>query len=227
VAHRSERLKRGLRKGESVTGALYDAGYGSSSRMYEQAPTVLGMTPSLYKKGGAGMKIHYTVVDSSLGKVLVGATKRGVCAVSLGSSEGELQSGLRREYPKADMRPDDGELGEWTQAILRHIEGKAPHVDLPLDVQATAFQHRVWEELRKIPYGSTRSYGEVARGIGQPGASRAVAQACASNHVALLVPCHRVVRENGGPGGYRWGVWLKLALLKRERAVAQVEAGEE
>jgi AraC family transcriptional regulator of adaptative response/methylated-DNA-[protein]-cysteine methyltransferase len=173
------------------------------------------------------MTIHYTIVDSSLGKVLVGATERGVCAVSLGASESDLQSGLRREYPEANVRKDDGDLQAWTRAILRHIEGKEPRIDLPLDVQATAFQQRVWEELRKIPYGSTRSYSEVARSIGQPGASRAVAQACGSNHVALLVPCHRVVRENGEPGGYRWGAALKLALLKREQTVALAEAREE
>ena len=162
------------------------------------------------------MKISYTIVDCHLGRMLVGMTEQGICAVSLGDSDPALESGLRTEYPAADICRDESGLNEWVGAILSPLQGQRPNLDLPIDVQATAFQWRVWEELRTIPYGSTRSYSQVAGSIGQPGATRAVARACATNHVALVIPCHRVVREDGDLGGYRWGVERKKALLELE-----------
>jgi AraC family transcriptional regulator of adaptative response/methylated-DNA-[protein]-cysteine methyltransferase len=162
------------------------------------------------------MQIRYTVVDSPLGKLLVAATLRGVCAVAMGASELELSKGLSREYPAATISQDEGTLSRWTTQIIAHLEGRAPRLDLPLDVQATAFQWQVWQALAAIPYGETRTYGAVADAIGRPRAIRAVARACATNPVALVIPCHRVVPAAGGEGGYRWGVPRKKALLKRE-----------
>jgi AraC family transcriptional regulator of adaptative response/methylated-DNA-[protein]-cysteine methyltransferase len=219
-AHRVGRVKERLRAGEPVAGALYEAGYGSSSRLYEQAPAHLGMTPASYRRGGQGMAIAYTIVDSPLGRLLVAATERGVCAVSLGDDDAVLEAGLRREYPAAAIRRDAGEMGEWVAAILRHLAGDQPRLDLPLDLQGTAFQWRVRELLRAIPYGSTSSYGDLAHALGQPGAARAVARVCATNPVAVVLPCHRVVRRDGDLGGYRWGLERKRALLAGERAGA-------
>jgi AraC family transcriptional regulator of adaptative response/methylated-DNA-[protein]-cysteine methyltransferase len=216
-AKRLEGLKERLREGETVTRALYDAGYGSSSRLYERAPDHLGMTPATYRRGGQGKRIHYAIADSPLGRLLVAATDRGVCAVYLGDSDEELESLLLREYPAAEVRRGTGLVDRWIASIVNHLKGRQPHLDLPLDVQATAFQRRVWEELRAIPYGSTRSYGEIARRLGEPGAARAVGRACATNPVSIVVPCHRAVREDGAPGGYRWGVKRKERLLATER----------
>lgn len=223
AAHRLARVKARLRDGEEVTSALYDAGYGSSSRLYEQATGRLGMTPGTYRRGGQGMRIGYTIVDSPLGRLLVGATDAGVCAVCLGDDDTALEAALRAEYPAAEIRRDGaGEAGSagWVQAVVDHLSGRRSRLDLPLDVQATAFQWRVWEALRAIPMGETRSYGEVARAIGEPKAARAVAHACATNPVALVIPCHRVVRANGRPGGYRWGSARKEALLRQEQEQA-------
>jgi AraC family transcriptional regulator of adaptative response/methylated-DNA-[protein]-cysteine methyltransferase len=206
-ARRMRRLKSSLRKGDDVTTALYDAGFGSSSRLYERAPAQLGMTPATYRQGGAGMKIHYTIVSSPLGRLLVGATDRGISALYLGKDDGPLESSLRKEYPRAEVRRDRNGLEGWVGKILEHLRGREPNLDLPTDVQATAFQRRVWEELRKIPYGATRTYSQVARAIGKPTAIRAVARACATNPVSVVVPCHRVVREDG-----------KQALLEHESA---------
>ncbi len=215
-ACRMDRFKGELRKGEAVTSALYGAGYGSPSRLYERAPAQLGMTPAIYRRGGAGMRIHYTVVPCPLGLLLVAATERGICAITLGDADDALADGLTREYPAAAIARDDSGLDSAVATIVRHLHGQEPHLDLPLDLQATAFQWRVWEALQAIPYGSTRSYGEIARAIGQPTAARAVAQACATNRVALAIPCHRVVRDNGEVGGYRWGVERKRTLLAQE-----------
>src|SRR5262245_4154844 len=201
-ARRLAAFKGRLRKGDSVTGALYDVGFGSSSRLYEDVQERLGMTPAVYRRGGRGMSIGYTVTGTPLGRLLVAATERGVAAVSLGDSEAELEKALRAEYPAAEIRRDDAPLRPWVRLVLDELAGAAPRADLPLDLQATAFQHRVWRELRAIPRGQTRSYSEVARRLGRPGAARAVAQACATNRVALLVPCHRVVEAGGGLGGY-------------------------
>jgi AraC family transcriptional regulator of adaptative response/methylated-DNA-[protein]-cysteine methyltransferase len=210
------RLKARLKQGDNVTTALYQAGYNSSSRLYEQAPARLGMTPATYGRGGAGAQIGYSIVDSPLGRLLVAATERGVCFVSLAGSDAELESALAREYPAAAIARDDARLGEWIGAVVRHLGGEH-NLDLPLDVQATAFQWRVWEALKAIPYGDTRSYGQVAAALGDPNAARAVARACATNPVALVIPCHRVVREGGEMGGYRWGADRKRALLEQEQ----------
>lgn len=221
---RMRRLKSRLKKGENVTTALYEAGYGSSSRLYERAPSHLGMTPAVYGRGGAGMQIHYTIVHSPLGRLLVGATDRGVSALYLGESDAALRAALRKEYPAAELtsetaassRNNCGRLGDRVNKILAHLRGREPHLDLPTDVQGTAFQRRVWEELRRIPYGSTKTYTQVARAIGKPAAIRAVARACATNPVSVVVPCHRVVRQDGSLAGYRWGINVKQALLQKE-----------
>ncbi len=231
-AQRMRRLKSRLKRGDNVTTALYEAGYGSSSRLYERAPSHLGMTPAAYGRGGGGMQIHYTITGSPLGRLLVGATDRGISALYLGESDGALRAALRKEYPSADLFLDgeghgvkrqggNGSLGEWVGKILAHLRGQEPHLDLPTDVQATAFQRRVWEELRKIPYGVTKTYTEVARAIGRPAAIRAVARACATNPVSVVVPCHRVVRQDGNLAGYRWGIGRKRALLEKEEKAAR------
>ena len=216
-AIRLRKVKRRLREGEDVTGAMFDAGYGSSSRFYERAAPKLGMSPSTYRRGGAGMNIQYAIVDSPLGRLLVASTSRGVCAVAMGSSDAELERALAREYPAATIAIDNGALSAWTTAVLAHISGRQPRLDLPLDVQATAFQWQVWQALAAIPYGETRTYGQVAAAIGRPRAVRAVARACATNPVALAIPCHRVVSADGSTGGYRWGAGRKKTLLQREQ----------
>src|SRR5579871_1281028 len=215
-ALRLERLKSNLRNNRDVTTALYEAGYGSSRSLYERAPEQLGMTPATYRHGGRGMEIVYTTVHSPLGRLLVGRTERGICAVSLGDADKALEGALHEEYPEATIRRDSGKLNLWTSAVVAHLCGSRPELDLPLDVRATAFQWRVWQELRKIPYGETRSYSQIAQELGQPKAVRAVANACAANPAALVIPCHRVVRDSGEMGGYRWGVERKQALLSRE-----------
>jgi AraC family transcriptional regulator of adaptative response/methylated-DNA-[protein]-cysteine methyltransferase len=222
-ARRLERFKDQLKEGDAVTGALYDAGYRSSSQLYTQAPTRLGMTPTTYRKGGKGMDIMYTTTASPLGSLLVAATERGLCTIRFGESVADLEQALVREFPAATIRRDDPALRPWVDALVRYLDGRQPQLDLPLDVQATAFQSRVYEALRAIPYGSTRSYSQVAQAIGQPTAVRAVAHACATNPVALVIPCHRVVRDDGNLGGYRWGVERKRALLTQEAQA--VESG--
>jgi AraC family transcriptional regulator of adaptative response/methylated-DNA-[protein]-cysteine methyltransferase len=222
-SQRMRRLKRNLKKGDNVTTSMYEAGYGSSSRLYERAHAHLGMTPASYGRGGAGMTIDYAIATSPRGRVLVAATERGISAVYLGASDAELRAALLEEYPRAEVRPADqaaGGLAGWTNKILEHLRGQEPNLDLPTDVQATAFQRRVWEELRKIPYGATRTYTQVARAIGRPTAIRAVARACATNPVSVVVPCHRVVREDGNLAGYRWGISRKKALLEQEADAA-------
>ena len=219
-ARRAERFKSEVRQGRTVTDALYEAGYGSGSRLYEAAPARLGMTPGAYKRGGKGAQVRFTTAASSLGRVLVAATDRGICAVQLGDTDGALEAALRSEYPQATLHRDDAGLRPSLAAILAHLGGEVRQLDLPLDVAASAFQWRVWHALQEIPYGETRSYAEVAAAVGQPRAVRAVARACATNRVALLVPCHRVVRADGSEGGYRWGQERKHRLLASEKAVA-------
>jgi AraC family transcriptional regulator of adaptative response/methylated-DNA-[protein]-cysteine methyltransferase len=216
AAARARRFKQLVRKNHSVTDAIYDAGYGASSRAYEAAGSSLGMTPGTYRKGGSGMRIHYAVRLCPLGYVLVGATGRGICAVRLGDAPEELASGLRFEFPKAQISEDDGPVQAAIDAVLAYLAGAGPSPVLPLDVQATAFQARVWQELRRIPPGATRSYSEIAAALGQPSAARAVARACATNPAALVIPCHRVVHACGDPTGYRWGERRKRFLLKLE-----------
>jgi len=219
AAQRTDRLRRTLKEGRDVTTATYEAGYGSSSRLYAQSNSRLGMTPATYRDGGRGMEVHFTSVPTSIGTLLVAVTDRGVCAVSLGDSASTLERELRDELPNAAIeRADDPALAHAVMTIVDQIEGRASHsAELPVDLLATAFQLRVWQELRRVPYGETRSYGEIAAAIGQPKAVRAVASACARNRVAIVVPCHRVVRNDGASGGYRWGAARKRALLKRER----------
>jgi AraC family transcriptional regulator, regulatory protein of adaptative response / methylated-DNA-[protein]-cysteine methyltransferase len=209
-------LKAHLKGGRPVAEATYEAGYGSSSRVYEKADRQLGMTPATYGRGGKGMRIAYGLAQSSLGRVLVAATERGISAVYLGDDDRALVRALHEEYPAAETRRYDEALGPWLASVLKVVEGKKPAADLPLDVLATAFQWRVWQALREIPSGETRSYGEVAAAIGEPTAARAVARACATNRVSVVIPCHRVVAGDGSTSGYRWGVHRKRALLERE-----------
>jgi AraC family transcriptional regulator of adaptative response/methylated-DNA-[protein]-cysteine methyltransferase len=214
---RVNRFKQGVRKGEAITNAMYDAGFGSSSRLYEGASAQLGMTPATYGKGGRGAVINYAIAETPLGSLLVAATDKGVCSVMLGDSEATLKADLLKEFPAAEIRNDAKALRSSVNAIVEHLKNKSPRIDLPLDIQATAFQRQVWEHLRAIPYGATHSYSEVAKAIGQQKAVRAVARACATNPVALVIPCHRVIREDKSLGGYRWGLERKKKLLAREK----------
>ena len=215
-ARRMERMKTQLKNGTSVSRATYDAGYSSPSRAYDESRARLGMTPGAYRHGGRGVAIRFTTVDTALGAVIVAATERGVCFVALGDDPGALESELRREYPAAQVTRDDDELRSWAGAVVARLAGDEAD-RLPLDVPGTEFQWRVWEALQRIPRGETRTYAEVARELGQPSAARAVARACATNQVSLVIPCHRVVRGDGGLGGYRWGVDRKRELLAAER----------
>jgi AraC family transcriptional regulator of adaptative response/methylated-DNA-[protein]-cysteine methyltransferase len=210
-------LKRNLQAGDNVTRAMYDAGYGSSSRLYERTSSQLGMTPDKYRRGAIAATIRYAISDSPLGRLLVAATDKGVCSIQFARSDGELLEGLKREFPFAVRKRDEGALQAWTEALLAKMTGKELDAALPLDIRATAFQRRVWTYLQSIPFGATRSYSQVAKAIGQPSASRAVARACATNPVAVAIPCHRVVREDGSISGYRWGVERKKALLEMEQ----------
>lgn len=216
-ACRLRRLKALIRKGTAVTRALYEAGYGSSSRLYERASSRMGMTPGTYLRRGKGMRIRYTIVDSPLGRLLVAATGKGICAVSIGKSNHFLKSALLNEYPAAEIHWDKTGLKEYVTVLLKYLDGKQPSLDLPLDMQVTAFQWKVYEALKAIPYGHTRTYREIAQAIGRPKAARAVARACATNPTAMVVPCHRVVRKDGSLGGYRWGLEHKKTLLEKER----------
>lgn len=227
-ACRLRKLKQSLRESRDVAGAVYDAGYGSSSRVYERADTRLGMTPNEYRKGGRGVSITYVAVDSPLGLMMIGATDRGLCSIQFGDKREELLASLRKEYPAATVEPmgapQPPEFRKWIDALVEHLEGNRPRLDLPLDIHATAFQMRVWNYLQSIPYGEVQSYGEVAAAIGKPSAVRAVARACATNRVALAIPCHRVIRGSGELGGYRWGLARKRALIDLERAGRTVGA---
>jgi AraC family transcriptional regulator of adaptative response/methylated-DNA-[protein]-cysteine methyltransferase len=219
-ALRAGRLKALLRNNQPVTTALYEAGYGSSSRLYERTDAELGMTPDAYRRGGPGMHIHFVVVRSALGYLLIGATERGICSIKLGDAAKPLEEDLRREYPAATVSRDLGKLSPAVLALVEFVAGQRPPAELPLDVQGTAFQRRVWAYLQRIPLGQTKSYGDIARAIGQPGSARAVARACASNHAALIIPCHRVVAGTGETGGYHWGPVRKERLLAIERDLA-------
>jgi AraC family transcriptional regulator, regulatory protein of adaptative response / methylated-DNA-[protein]-cysteine methyltransferase len=218
---RVQALKHGLRGSEGIDAAIYDAGYGSASRVYEHAARRLGMTPGQYRRGGTGVEISYVCVETMLGSMAIGATDRGICFLQFGESPESLRAQLAREYPKArivETAAPEAPFSNWVTAIDRYLKGEQPHLDLPLDVRATAFQLRVWKYLQNIPYGDLQSYGEVAEGIGLPGSARAVAQACGKNAVALAIPCHRIIRGDGDLGGYRWGLHRKRALIDLERA---------
>ena len=214
---RLRQLKRNLQAGDNVTRAMYDAGYGSSSRLYEKTASQLGMTPDKYRRGAIAASIRYACADSPLGRMLIAATDRGVCSIQFARSDGELLEGLKREFPFAVRKLDDGGLQSWIEAVLAKMTGRELNAALPLDIRATAFQRRVWTYLQSIAFGATQSYKQVAKGIGQPSASRAVARACATNPVAVAIPCHRVVREDGNISGYRWGVERKKTLLALEQ----------
>ena len=220
-ALRVTRFKSRLRAGDTVSRATYEAGFGSSSRVYERSDNTLGMTPASYRRGGAGMRITYTIVESPFGKLLVGATDRGVCSVALGDSDERLVRALRNDFPRAEIERGDDTHRDWAEEIVAHIGGGNVGLNVPLDLLGTAFQQQVWALLRKIPPGRTRSYGEIATALGNPRATRAVARACASNRVAIVIPCHRVVREDGDAGGYKWGIERKRALLEQERRQAR------
>ena len=221
-ALRARRFRDELKRGESVAGATYGAGYGSSSRVYEDARSHLGMTPASYAKGGKGARIAYAIVGCPLGRLLVAATAKGVCFVSIGDRDGELERSLRAEFPEADeIAPDEAAIAPALEVLLRHLAGETPHLALPLDIRATAFQRRVWQELLAIPYGETRTYSQIADRLGVPKGQRAVGRACATNPVSILIPCHRALRQNGSLAGYRWGVERKRALLARESGRAQ------
>lgn len=220
AARRQQALRRALKRGEAVTAAVYDAGYSSGSRVYEQASGRLGMTPGAYRRGGQGERVAYDVARSRLGLVIVAATSRGVCFVAFGDLEDQLDAALAREYPRAERVRAPAEVRGWMNELVRRAEGAEARLEVPLDVRATTFQWAVWRALAAIPRGETRSYRAVAADLGRPGAARAVARACAANPVAVAVPCHRVVREDGQAGGYRWGPARKKALLDAERPAA-------
>ncbi len=239
-AQRMQILKTELKTTSSVTDSIYNAGYGSSSRLYECAKTQFGMTPATYKRGGDGMVINYMIVDSALGYLLVAATEYGICMVSLGDSDTGLETALLKEFPAAKIyrcELNEDKLSQWAMsddkkqsfyALLQYLNGEQPssHLsELPLDIQATAFQAKVWQALRQIPSGSTQTYSEVAQSIGQPSAVRAVARACATNPVSLIIPCHRVVRSDGSLGGYRWGIERKQFLLAQEAGTTRKREG--
>lgn len=213
------RLKSALRKGDDISAALYEAGYGSPSRVYEAGAAKLGMTPARYRAGGDGLAIRWSLVDTALGRALVAATGRGICMVELGDDDAALEARLQAEFPAARReRVDagcDAFLAPRVRAVADALAGKRAHVDI--DLIGTAFQKRVWDALMRIPAGETRSYAEIAAQLGDPRAARAVAGACARNRVAIVVPCHRVIRGDGSPGGYRWGLPLKHRVLRRER----------
>ncbi len=216
-ARRARRFRSELKDGESIAGATYGAGYGSSSRVYEDAQRHLGMTPASYAKGGKGARIAYAIVDSPLGRLLLAATAKGICFLSLAERDATLVGALRAEFPEAEVIVrDEDAIAPALEALLAHLDGRTPHLALPLDVRATAFQRRVWQELMAIPPGETRSYSEIAAALGLPKGQRAVGRACATNPVAIVVPCHRVLRADGALGGYRWGLEHKETLLRRE-----------
>lgn len=216
-ARRMQALKEGLRQGRSVTDAMFEAGFGSSSRLYEKANGHLGMAPRAYQRGGGGTTIRYSFVETPLGMLVVAATGRGICAIEFGESRTRLRSRLQAQFAGATLIQDQGELRSAAGALRRHLDGGQRQLRLPLDIRATAFQQRVWKLLQAVPYGATVTYSDVARRLGQPAAARAVAAACAKNPVALAVPCHRVVRADGTPGGYRWGLKRKQILLSKEQ----------
>ena len=215
-SHRMERFREGLRGGAGVLNATLDAGYGSGSRVYESSNNHLGMMPKEYRERGRGQHIGYALVDTPMGHLLVAATSKGVSSVKLGDDPCVLLEELRREFANAELHEDDGQLSAWTGLLVDYLSGRVPWPELPYDVRATAFQRRVWEFLRRIPVGETMHYSEIAEALGQPTATRAVARACATNPVALVVPCHRVVPKGPGFAGFRWGIERKRKLLELE-----------
>ena len=221
AAKRFGNFRTRIKEGESVTNALYDSGFNSSSRLYERSSDELGMTPATYSRSGRGVNIKYTIVDSPFGRLLVAVTERGVCSVTMGDRDTQLERTLKSEFSEANIERADSPLRKTVATVLKHLSSTGPHLDLPLDIRATAFQRQVWEKLRTIPIGQTMSYGEVAASLGNPGAVRAVGRACATNPVAVVIPCHRVVREDKSLGGYRWGLDRKKKLLEQEQRLTK------
>jgi AraC family transcriptional regulator of adaptative response/methylated-DNA-[protein]-cysteine methyltransferase len=214
-------LKSALRTAPRVADAIYDAGYGSGSRVYEKTGQLLGMTPASYRRGAAGIALRYTTLKTSLGRLLVAATERGICSIALADDDDTLVAGLRTEFPQASIERVDAGRDDWLAAVIARVNAQIAHEPSsgalpPIDIRATAFQWRVWQALQRIPAGETRSYSDIAAEIGAPRSVRAVANACGRNRLAIVVPCHRVIREDGSLGGYRWGVSRKQALLARE-----------
>jgi AraC family transcriptional regulator, regulatory protein of adaptative response / methylated-DNA-[protein]-cysteine methyltransferase len=220
AARKAQRFREGVKAGEKIMSAMYGAGYGSSSRLYETAGAELGMSPATYGRNGANTKINYAITHCGLGHLLVASTGKGVCSVRIGDDPMQLSAELHEEFSAANITRSDAELSELLNLIVNHIESKQTRLDVPLDIRSTAFQRQVWRALREIPLGETRSYSDIAHEIGRASAVRAVARACASNPVALVIPCHRVIREDKSLGGYRWGLERKKKLLERERAIA-------
>ena len=228
---RMDLLKNELRNGKPVTDAIYEAGFGGSSRVYEKVDTRLGMTPREYRQCGKNVAISYASMDSPLGLLMIGATDRGLCFVQFGEGEAELLGKLRDEYPAASIQqmkePYSPEFGKWTSELLRYLRREQAHLDVPVDVKASAFQMKVWRYLQSIPSGEVQSYSEVAAAIGSPKAVRAVGSACAANRVAIAIPCHRVIRGDGGLGGYRWGLERKRVLIDEERKMRSANSATE
>lgn len=217
TAHRSQRMRDELTQSDTVTSAIYNAGFNSNGRFYANSTEVLGMTPTDFRGGGAGATIRFAVGECSLGSILVAASERGICSITLGDDPNELARDLQNRFPKAELIGGNEEFEQLVAKVVAFVERPATGLNLPLDVQGTAFQHRVWRKLREIPCGRTCSYSEVAENLGEPNATRAVAQACAANPIAVAIPCHRVVKNDGALSGYRWGVERKRSLLDRER----------
>jgi AraC family transcriptional regulator, regulatory protein of adaptative response / methylated-DNA-[protein]-cysteine methyltransferase len=225
-AHRLDRFAARLDAGDNVAEAVYAAGFGASSRAYEAAPEGLGMTPAARRHGGRGETIRFTTVKTAIGWALVAATGRGICMTALGDEKAPLEAELRRRFPAALIWPADDKLRHWAERIVQFVTDPAEQLDLPLDIRGTAFQARVWRALQRVPPGKTATYSEIAAALGQPRAVRAVAAACAANKLALLVPCHRIVRRDGDLAGYRWGIERKRALLAAEDAATTEAAAE-
>src|SRR5712692_1319314 len=223
-ARRLAKMKRFLRNGETVNDSLYNAGFSSRSRVYEKIASGLGVNPGTIRQGGRGLQIQYTIVDSPLGRLLVGATERGVCAVCMGDSDRTVETVLAEDYPSANLHRNDEAMKEWAGACVKYFAGSSSPLKIPLDVTGTAFQWKVWKKIQSIPYGKTATYSGIAGALGSPNASRAVARACATNHVALVIPCHRVIGKDGGLHGYRWGNERKLKLLKLEQQAPAKQA---
>jgi AraC family transcriptional regulator of adaptative response/methylated-DNA-[protein]-cysteine methyltransferase len=214
-------FRQKLKAGQSVTRAMHEAGYSSTSRLYSRTAAELGMEPAKYRRGAIAAPVRYTCADSPLGRILIASTDKGICSIQFADSDEELEQGLKQEFPFAMRRRDDKGLADLAASVKRHMRGLEVARSLPLDIQTTAFQRRVWTYLQSVAFGETRSYTEVAKAIHQPSAVRAVAQACASNPVAIAIPCHRILRSNGELGGYRWGLERKKALLQMEEAGSQ------
>jgi len=216
-ARRLEKVKDSLRKGQTVTNALYNAGFTSKARLYENRSNHFGMNPGTLRRGGEGEQIHYGTFNSPIGRILIGFTPRGLCALYMGNSDSEVEKLLMDDFPMVQCYRNDGAIQPWTEEFMRYFSGEPSSLDLPLDIQATAFQRKVWDRIQSIPYGETKSYSSIAKEIGQPTATRAVARACATNPVALVIPCHRVIGKDGSLTGYGWGMKRKQALLALEQ----------